>query len=59
MEQKPVPQEPETIACKVCLKEIPHSAANSQEADAYAHHFCGLECYDQWKKMHKPEDDTD
>ncbi len=55
MTDKPVPQEPEMVACEVCLTEIPTSVAISQEADDYAQHFCGIECYSQWKAKHKKE----
>ena len=50
MTKKPIPQEPENVACKVCLDEIPKSVAQNQEADEYAQHFCGLECYSIWKE---------
>ena len=50
MTNKPVPVEPENLACKVCLEEIPESVAVSQEGDEYAQHFCGIECYSIWKK---------
>lgn len=49
MTEKPVPEEPELVACEVCLKEIPKSVAMSSEADEYAQHFCGLTCYKQWR----------
>ena len=38
------------IACEICLKEVPHSEAQTTEVDDYVMHFCGLECYDQWHK---------
>ena len=40
----------ERVPCEVCLKEIPVSEAKVAEAEDYVHHFCGLECYEQWKK---------
>lgn len=49
MTNKPTPREPEHVACEVCLKEIPESVALSSEADEYTQHFCGLECYQQWR----------
>lgn len=53
---KPVPQEPEGVSCDICLDEIPQSVAHSQEADEYAQHYCGLECYEQWRGIsNKPE----
>lgn len=49
MVEKPVPEEPEYVACQVCLEEIPLSVAISHEADQYTQHFCGLDCYSLWK----------
>lgn len=43
------PQAPERIACHICQKEIPESEATSSEATDYVVHFCGIECYDQWR----------
>ncbi len=45
------PLEPDRVACEVCLKEIPISEAKSAEAVDYVQYFCGLECYDKWKKQ--------
>jgi hypothetical protein len=53
---KPVPEEEDYIACQVCLKEIPKSAAMSQEADDYTLHFCGIECYNKWKSSLEEKD---
>ena len=33
------------IACDVCRKEIPLSAAFTPEGAEYVEHFCGIECY--------------
>lgn len=41
----------EVIQCEVCLKEIPASEAKSAEAQDYVRHFCGLACYDLWRKQ--------
>ncbi|TXG98766.1 MAG: DUF3330 domain-containing protein [Rhodocyclaceae bacterium] len=38
-----------TVACHVCLTEVPQSEAQSVEATDYIAHFCGLECYQQWR----------
>lgn len=51
MMMKPIPHEPDNVACKICLEEIPKSVANNQEADEYAQHFCGIECYTIWKEQ--------
>lgn len=50
MTEKPVPQEPEQVACEVCMKEIPSSLAETMEADDYVHHFCGIDCYQKWQE---------
>ncbi|MCG6969140.1 MAG: DUF3330 domain-containing protein [Gammaproteobacteria bacterium] len=55
MTEKPIPKQPDTVACQVCLEEIPSSVAISQEADVYTQHFCGIECYALWKEKHKKE----
>ncbi len=47
--EKPTPSEPDNVACVVCLTEIPESVAMSSEADEYTQHFCGIECYTQWR----------
>jgi len=40
---------PETVACRICLKEIPRSVAESAEAVEYVYYFCGPECYAEWR----------
>lgn len=45
------PLEPATVACEICLKEIPWSEATSEEAVDYVLHFCGLDCYARWKEQ--------
>ncbi len=40
----------EQVACEVCLKEIPASAATCDEVDEYVRYFCGWECYATWKE---------
>ncbi len=48
--------EPEKVTCGVCFKEIPISEASSVKATDYILYYCGLDCYDQWKKQQsKPE----
>jgi len=41
----------ETVACEVCLKEVPVSEATVPEATDYVVHFCGLDCYQKWKSQ--------
>lgn len=43
--------EPEIITCEVCFKEIPISEAKSDKATDYIMYYCGLDCYDKWKKQ--------
>lgn len=42
---------PEKVSCEVCLKEIPISEASSVKATDYILYYCGLDCYDKWKKQ--------
>lgn len=59
IEQKKI-IEPEKVACEVCFKEIPLSEATSVKATDYIVYYCGLECYDKWKKQtEKIESSTD
>lgn len=47
----------EIVHCDLCLKEVPVSGATVPEAADYFVHFCGLECYEQWKRLGgKPQD---
>jgi hypothetical protein len=39
------------LTCSVCHREIPVSAAVWRESSDYVAHFCGLECYDQWRNQ--------
>lgn len=39
------------VACEICLKEVPISEAVVPEAAEYFVNFCGLNCYEQWKKQ--------
>jgi hypothetical protein len=42
---------PARVSCDVCLKEVPKSEAQSPEGSDYVLYFCGLDCYEQWKKQ--------
>lgn len=51
------PVEVELVACEMCMKEVPASEATIPEATDYFVHFCGLDCYEKWKKQGaKPKD---
>lgn len=41
----------ELVSCDVCRKEVPLSVALVPEAADYVAHFCGLDCYEKWKKQ--------
>jgi len=54
--EKVLPIRSDNVACSICLAEIPESVAMNSEADEYAQHFCGTECYTQWRnKTEKPQ----
>jgi hypothetical protein len=43
----------EQISCEVCKKEVPLTDATNPETADYIVHFCGLECYEEWKSQHE------
>jgi hypothetical protein len=43
----------EVLSCSVCLAEVPASVAQSFEGHDYVHHFCGLNCLEQWRAQAK------
>lgn len=45
--------DPEHVACVVCLKEVPYTEAQHDEGSDYVMHFCGLECYKMWREQNK------
>ncbi len=45
------PPKVERVPCKVCMKEVPKSEAVVPEATDYVLHFCGLDCFEKWKKQ--------
>ncbi len=52
------PSSHQYVACAVCLKEIPHSEAKQFEAQDYVAYFCGLDCFDQWRRQHNTDEQT-
>ena len=44
------------VSCEICLKEVPITVAIVPEATDYFVHFCGLDCYRQWKNQSKKPD---
>ena len=45
-----------SVACEVCLNEIPHSEAGIVEANEYVLYFCGLECYHRWREQQETDE---
>jgi Domain of unknown function (DUF3330) len=43
------PVEATLVSCEVCLREVPVDEATIPEGVDYFVHFCGLDCYEQWK----------
>ena len=39
------------VTCEMCLKEVPASEAAVAEATDYVLYFCGLDCYETWKRQ--------
>ena len=55
MENAKAPHEA-LVECEVCLKEVPLSAAKSEEAQDYVAHFCGIACFAKWKEEHEKQE---
>jgi hypothetical protein len=49
----------EKIACHVCKKEIPKSAALTAEGKDYVLNFCDISCLDYWKQEQEGKDKKD
>jgi len=45
-----------SIACNICLDQIPLSEARFEEASDYVLYFCGLECYQIWRELADSEE---
>lgn len=45
------PADLKTVACDICLKEVPLSEAIVPEATDYVVHFCGVDCYHKWMAL--------
>jgi hypothetical protein len=59
MPKKLTPEEPEYVACDICLKEIPIDEARNFEATDYLVHFCGLECFEKWQQKNQRQQESD
>ena len=38
------------LNCAECLTQIPKEAPYTADLDDYVHHFCGLDCWEAWRK---------
>lgn len=50
-----LPTDEQLVSCKLCLESVPLSESEIPEAEDYVAYFCGLECYDVWKKLQSEE----
>jgi hypothetical protein len=50
MNTKPYPTEPEHMDMEDFLRELPPHGSHTAEEDEYVQHYCGLECYELWRK---------
>jgi hypothetical protein len=51
MVKKSDSSEVEMVSCAICRKEVPLTEAVIPEATDYVAYFCGLACYEKWKKQ--------
>ncbi|HKK13434.1 MAG TPA: DUF3330 domain-containing protein [Gammaproteobacteria bacterium] len=50
---------PARVKCETCLREIPRSEATSVEAEEYTLYFCGIDCYQRWRRQGDNDGHTD
>ena len=51
------PVELEQVSCEICMKEVPLNEAINPETDDYVVYFCGLDCYEKWKRQDRNHED--
>ncbi len=44
-----------SVACCVCMTEVPKSVAASFEGEDYVVHFCGADCHQKWREQQDDE----
>ncbi len=59
MSKPALSRDEQLVSCEICLKSIPVAEANSAETEDYVAYFCGLECYDLWKRQKTREQTAD
>jgi len=43
------------VSCEICLREIPFDESSVVEVENYVIYFCGLECFQTWRKARKTD----
>jgi hypothetical protein len=46
-----LPPPNQLVPCDMCHHDIPRSEAMAAEAADYVAYFCGLDCYDRWRRQ--------
>lgn len=41
----------ESVSCEVCEREVPGDEAKSVEGRDTVWYFCGLDCYEEWRRL--------
>jgi hypothetical protein len=44
------------VGCEYCKRHIPRSEAFQPEGEEYVAYFCGLDCYEAWRKEAEGDD---
>ena len=58
MAKRDKPLDLEQVTCAVCLKDVPRSEATVPEALDYVVYFCGLDCFETWKRQGARSDEA-
>ncbi|VAW85647.1 hypothetical protein MNBD_GAMMA18-376 [hydrothermal vent metagenome] len=53
------PEEPEVLACQICMKEVPKDLSKSAEGVEYVYHFCGQKCFEKWGKQESDQESSE
>jgi hypothetical protein len=56
MQQPEKTSERVLVSCAVCLRDIPYDESSVVEVDDYVMYFCGLECFQVWRKTRRTPD---
>jgi hypothetical protein len=56
-EHEKVPGYEGRVSCEYCRRDIPRSEAYQPEGVEYVAYFCGLACYEAWKKSGSAAED--